>query len=329
MVAPLPPTKVVTPPYSLLPPALSDRAQALIAGRLEKGTVSAYQRVWDRYVLWCTGHGLDPATRDRIALAVQTANFVADEQADRDLGHSACKTRVAAISTRLKPILGFGVGEEPIVSALMQGVRKKRPENPRYEDHPDLGLLWALFDRWGPNEGLDQSKLVGKVSSLLLLFGLRKCDQVRIDLAASIIEEDSLRFKALTKETRSTMWVTQPIPGCPEHPFRCCVAAVRDLIRRRPPDCRDTHSFFVSTKGVPVGSKWLGSRVQEVLKAAGVPPRYRPHCLRGMGASRALDGGIPGPLVNLQFRWSPRSDTFARFYLRSTKVQELGRVVYA
>lgn len=278
---------------------------------------------------WCGARGLDPMTRDRTGLAVQTANFVADEQADRDLGLSACKTRVAAISSRLKPILGFGVGEEPVVSALMQGVRKKRPENPRYEDHPDLSLLWALFDKWGPNTGLDQSQLVGKVAALLLIFGLRKADQVRIDLAASEIGEDVLRLKALTKESRCTLWVSQPIPGCPEHPCRCCVAAVRELVARRPEGCEDTHSLFVSSKGLPLGAKWLGSRVQEVMKAAGIPPKYRPHCLRGMGASRALDGGIPGALVNLQFRWSPSTDTFTRFYLRSSKVKDLGRVVYA
>ena len=317
-----------TPAFSELPPELSERAQRLIAGRLEPQTAKSYKRVWERYVRWCQKSGCQPMVTDRLRLAVQTANFVADEHIELGIGYSACKTRVAAISTKLKPILGFGVGEEPVVTSLMTGVRKVRPDAPRYEDHPDLGLIWALFDKWGPNEDLDTRQLVGKTSALLLLFGLRKSDQVKVDLSASVFNEDVVMLRALPKETRSCAWVVQPVPASATHPTRCAVAALNELVRRRPKHS-DPRILFVNLDGSPSSSKWLTSCVKYVMCQALIDTsKYKPHCLRGMGPSRCTDAGFSDALIYSQFRWSPHSQTYARHYLRTQKLKELGEAIY-
>lgn len=208
-------------PYPFLPVGLNDRAKALIGERIEAGTASKYAGAWRRYTEWCTRQGLPPIRPVREDQAIQLANFIADEQADLALGVSACKTRVAAVSTRLTLTTGWHLGEDPLVSAVMGGIRKRKPEQPRYEDMPNLDVLWRYLDAQPDNDRLDQAHLVGKTAALLLTFGLRKCDQVRVDLAGSIIANDMMRLKTLTKETQGRTWTVQPIPAAPRFPKRC------------------------------------------------------------------------------------------------------------
>lgn len=324
--------------YSQLPMELSEDARRLIDRRLEPTTVRAYRGMWERYCRWCQAQGVTPDARnpetnriDRFNLAIQVANFIAAERKGLDLGHSACKTRVAAISTRLRLVAGFPVGEEPLVTAIMFGVRKEKPELPRYHTLPDIALVWHLFDKvWPDNRKLDTRQLVGKVSSLLLMFGLRKSDQVKIDVTRSEFDKDAIRFRALTKETRNTLWVLQPIPAAPRgYARRCAVRAVNELMRRRHHDAAKEALFTNAKDGKPVTTKWLSSCVTHVLQQAGIDTTvYRPHCLRGMGSSRALVKGFPEALVQVQFRWSPRSDTDKRHYLRFDQLGELANAVY-
>ena len=57
--------------------------------------------------------------------------------------------------------------------------------------------------------------------------------------------------------------------------------------------------------------------------------KYKPHVLRGMGPSRATDLHFSDALIYTQFRWSPQSSTYARHYLRTQRLAQLGRAIYA
>jgi len=104
---------------------------------------------------------------------------------------------------------------------------------------------------------------------------------------------------------------------------------VQELLARRPPGADAAALFVAHRDGLPVTTDWLRNCVRKVMEQAGFPAKYRPHALRGMGSSRALDAGMPQGLVELQFRWSPASGCFQRFYLRSQCLDRLGQCVYA
>lgn len=313
-----------------LPLGLSEHAQKLIAARLAVGTTKAYAGPWRHYEKWCETHHIPAVRASQDEMAIQVANWVAEEQREGDLGVSACKTRIAAVSTKVAIILGSRLGEHPILSALMGGLRKVKPEQPRYESHPDLRSLWALFDRLPDNEGLSHNLLVGKVTALLLLFGLRKSDQVRISLLRSDISPREIRFRTLTKETRATMWVSQPIPEAPAtKKKRCAVRAIHALLSRKSKRADPDALFTAEGDGHPLATATLGEHVKAIMRLAGIDTdKFKPHVLRGMGASRALDGNIPAALVSLQFRWSPTSNVFPRHYLRAGALQKLAQAIY-
>jgi len=102
------------------------------------------------------------------------------------------------------------------------------------------------------------------------------------------------------------------------------VAAVRELISRSPA----SQHLYVNNKGKPLSRDFVGKRISEVMRAAGYDAQFRPHSLRGIGSSRALQAGIPSPLVYLQFRFSSNSVVFPLHYCRSPVVNTLGEAIY-
>lgn len=319
--------RIAREPYPLVPATLNAKARALIGDRIEAATATKYEGAWRKYLAWCTKEGMPSLREDKAEMAIQLCNFIADEQDNLNLGTSACKTRVAAVSTRLTLTTGWHLGEDPLVSAVMGGVRKRRPEMPRYEDLPSLDQLWAHFDQLPENEELDQAQLVGKAAAILLTFGLRKCDQVRIDLTGSIVADSMLRLRTLTKETQGRAWVVQPIPAASDHPKRCAVQVVKELIRRKSPNA-PAGALFTNRDGTPSTSKWLASCVKKIMHEAGIEARFRPHSLRGAGSTRAIEAGLPQVYVTSLFRWSPTSDVFAHHYFRASNLRPVADAIY-
>lgn len=73
-------------PFSMVPVTLNPRAQALVASRIENSTSKAYAGAWKRYERWCTENGnLRPILDNKLEMAIQLCNFVADEQFALDL----------------------------------------------------------------------------------------------------------------------------------------------------------------------------------------------------------------------------------------------------
>lgn len=308
------PTPVPIPALAL-PDELSAEAASLIRSRITDDTRTAYRGLLKKYVEWIRGQPggalMNPFPEDNNTLAIQVANWVAYNFHQKNLQAATLRKYVAAVSSHVAARRNSRLGDHTILKSLMAGVRRLRPELPKYTTFPRLGRVWKYLEQGPPLETLDAIHLTGTTVILLIIFGLRKSDQLRINLKMSDIPADPSRDAVLCTTTKESQdrWVSQAIPACRDHPKRCAVAFLRELLRRRErnanPEARTNGVLFVAERsGIPVGKQWLASTARTVMADMGFDVAFGSHSFRGAGASTALNAGIPQALVQSYWRWS-------------------------
>ena len=166
-----------------------------------------YAHALKLYATWCRAHETTEVCESMEAFSVQVANFLADTFKQRTLSFGTMKTYLSAVSTCALVRLRGRVGETAIVKALMEAIHRAVPDKPRYPSAPSLGPLLIELERWPDNDSLDARSLLGKVGALLMLFGLRKADQLNISLSQSEVKPDKdgvIYVSCLTKTIRFT-----------------------------------------------------------------------------------------------------------------------------
>lgn len=316
-----------------LPAGVNANAADLLGRRLCAGTKKNYKAALAKYAKWCAENNLDPECASMDAFAVQTTNFLADTFKKNKVGYGTIKTYLAAISTSAFTRLRGRVGEEQIVKTLMEAIHRASPDTPKYEAVPSIGPIFQLLEEWPDNDELDIRQLLGKVGTLLMLFGLRKADQLHITVAKSELEpdEEGVIFLSCLTKTSKTAFVRVPIPPCPEHPKWCAVRALQTFWAKRPKKPKDADALLLTAKGTIASPAWLRNCVRMLMDAAGYDAELGPHVLRHMGCTRAVEMHVHGDLIARQYHWQRgQSNTLAFTYLHpgDASARELANAIY-
>lgn len=254
------------------------------------------------------------------------ANFLAQKMRSGSITSAASlRPYRAAISTTFLALSGVDPSDSYWVSRVMQGADKLMPSKPRYADTWDLDLLFSYWESQPANSLLSFESLRLKALSLLMATAvLRSSDAVAIQRSSLQFLPDELTFQLLNPKNANGL--TAPVHVARAKRRRICpVAAMYEYVQRLvsmiPPT---SESLWVTMKKphTSLASKTVASAVLSVLKAAGVPERFKTHSIRSAAVSKAMNMGIPLDEVLLHARWKSER-VFRVFYdrsLRGTKV---------
>lgn len=111
-------------------------AAALILESWSEGTRKQYNNVLKKWESFCGKEEINV-----LQTSVDKVLLFLSELFDSGVGFSAINTARSALSAILPPVDGRPVGEHPLVSRLLKGVKAKRPSLPRYKYTWDPSLV--------------------------------------------------------------------------------------------------------------------------------------------------------------------------------------------
>ena len=98
---------------------------------------------------------------------------------DSKLSYSYLNMARSSLSTLLPSIDGVKIGDHPIVTRLLKGVRRERPPKCRYSVIWDVNLVLNLFRDWPENCNLPIRKLTLKLVGLLTILTAQRCQSIQ------------------------------------------------------------------------------------------------------------------------------------------------------
>ena len=152
---------------------LSEGASDLIQAGWSKGTNTAYQSAWSRWVSWCDKREVDP-----LHCGIRSfLDFLAD-CFEEGLQHRTISLVRSAISMTHEPVEGVPLGQHPLVTRLMKGVSNSRPPCPRYASTWDVDLVLNYLLTLGENKDMSLKTLSKKLVLLLALTDASRCSEL-------------------------------------------------------------------------------------------------------------------------------------------------------
>ena len=143
---------------------ISRSAQTLVEASWRGSTEKRYGGAWGQWLEWCSGQG--------VQAAAPTLSNILDYLASLFDGGAQYRTinlHRSALSSTLKPIDGFCVGQHPLVCRLLKGAFNLRPPRPKLCPTWSVkGVLDTLRD-WSPASKLSLKCLSYKTAMLVAL----------------------------------------------------------------------------------------------------------------------------------------------------------------
>ncbi|XP_053539791.1 uncharacterized protein LOC128634035, partial [Ictalurus punctatus] len=300
-------------------------------------TRKLYTLKWWLFVLWCEERQLDP-----VNCTIATVLEFLQEHFSGDLAPSTIRVYVAAISTSHSPVDGASVGQHPLTSTFMRGVRQLRPicraRIPSWDLSVILeGLSGAPFE---PLESASGKLLTLKVALLLSLTSLKRVGDLQaLSVAPSCLDFAPglamaflyLRPDYIPKVPTSAAHPVVLQAFCPPpfltpeqermHLLRP-VMALCTYVHRSCQWCKSEQLLFFfggNSKGDAVSkqsiSNWIVEAISMAYEARGLatPLGIRAHSTRAVASSKALLKGVSLQDVCAAAGWST-PHTFIRYY---------------
>ena len=211
------------------------------------------------------------------------------------------------------------------------GARRDKPSRPRYDD--DMWDPSQVLDYWRANPPRSiADKRACAVSLLMLAIYCRPSDLARFSIAHCSIAGNQLRYRIRgPKEAKDESFLAPVqfldfMPEESEEASYCCAAralcAYWDSISHREKDESSGRGIIWSLAPktaigplFPVGPECLSKVMHDVMRRAGVDPKFTGGSARSAGSSHALISGLDFTSVLSRGRWSSHW-VFQKFYKR-------------
>ena len=115
---------------------LGEAAELLLSG-WNKGTNTAYQSAWKKWVSWCMPWKVDPLS----CSVYPFLDFLASLFSTERLQYRSIDTIRSAVSMTQAHIEGLPMGQYPLVSRMFKGMYYSRPPQPRYTRTWDVDIM--------------------------------------------------------------------------------------------------------------------------------------------------------------------------------------------
>jgi integrase len=300
-----------------LPEGVDDAVVQVLCGGWSRSRTKAIKSAWNLWAKWCETRRVD-ALR---AGPEHLVNFLNEKLKGNRYGCKWFTNLASAISTKLSLLQGRRIGQLPLVVAFLRSIKKLRPAKPRYAETFDPAPLLALMRKKGENKTLSRPWLVGKIVTLLYLTGLRAGDQAQIRLSLCRLDEPrhDMILQTHVKQGHGE-WVGHRVQGLPAEPMVCPHCAVKELVSRRPKRTAkpvDDSLFLHEKTHKSLSAQWLSKCASTLMREAGIPEQFKPHALRGAGATKLLEEHVPEATVRRLFGWTAKSPVLDRHYNRA------------
>ena len=310
----------------------------------KKGTLRAYERVWQEFSDYCKRHN-----RVREALEESdVANFIADRY-----GKGASGSKIDATITALdmtKKFLGGShrsLAEAPVIKDLRRMAKKRRPppKSTKPSSYFDPAVIYQTIANNPRDSNLKSCDLRQKVEMLMVLdAAARGSDLHKISSSHMEWKEDSVVVNAFwTKESRSPSWTPFQFKcTCNILSNACTFCSLREyksrprIVERRRKSAQITLSttnevllgkpFLLSHRGKAAGIsvETIRTDLQCLMTAAKIDSRWTPHDLRGAVASKLWNLQAGEKRILSFGRWSSRT-TFLKHYFKPAFYKEADR----
>jgi len=205
------------------------------------------------------------------------------------------------------------------VVCVKAGARRDKPSRPRYDD--DMWDPSQVLDYWRANPPRSiADKRACAVSLLMLAIYCRPSDLARFSIAHCSIAGNQLRYRIRgPKEAKNESFLTpvQFLDFMPEESeeasYRCAARALCaywDSISHREKDESSGRGIIWSLAPktangplFPVGPECLSNVMHNVMRRAGVDPKFTGGSARSAGSSHALNSGLDFTSVLSRGRW--------------------------
>ena len=191
-----------------------------------------------------------------------------------------------------------GIRGNRIISQLMKAIYDKRPPKPKYKATWPVQKVLDLFKSWGPNQGLNPSRIARKTAMLLPLTAFLRCLEIAAITFSSVTLSGSTAIFGLSRSQEGsairaplTSVHSQSRPSRTRCPVACLGHYIGETKERRTSD-----ALFIGTVAPykPVGSSTISRWLKTTLRDAGIDCSvYSAHSTRGAASSRAVDRGFP------------------------------------
>ena len=174
----------------------------------------------------------------------------------------------SALSSTLKPIDGFQVGQHPLVSRLMKGVFNTRPPLPKVCPAWSVSKVLDWLRQWGPASSLDLKCLTLKTVMLLSLTTSKRCDSLSMFSLKNgfcEISESYVKFQpdGLEKHSRPGLVATpikidsykKDVRIDPVYYVKCYLKKTKNI--RQSDQLLVTHNFPHKAASVTTISRWI------------------------------------------------------------------------
>ena len=315
----------------------------LIDSSHRPSTRSVYGHYWDRWLLWCQSHRIDPIRPSDVSLA----NFLAEILVRRKLSVSAMKGYRSAITSTIAQ-LGGSISDDShnpfLLRDLVRGASLKAARVPRRIPAWDLFLVLAALRRppFEPLRDISLRHLTWKTAFLLTLASGRRGSEVHAisgaspDIAFERSGALSLRFLPEFLAKNQTPGSVSPVLIIPaltsilarddEDRMNCPVRAVSAYLERTKFLRKATHRrLFISLNpdhpsdiSLSSLSRWLREVIKVAYSASEVALNPRAHEIRAWASSLAFAHSVPMNTILDAAFWK-NEGTFIQFYLRDAR----------
>ena len=152
----------------------SEAAQLLLSG-WSKGTNTAYQSAWKKWVSWCMSREVDPI----LCPVHPFLDFLAGLFSE-GLQYRSINTIRSAVSMTNKQVNGVPLGQHPLVSRLFKGMYNSRPPQPQYARTWDVDIAIQYLSSLGDNTTLSLKQLSYKLATLMALVGANRVSELQV-----------------------------------------------------------------------------------------------------------------------------------------------------
>ena len=300
----------------------TEAAQLLLSG-WSKGTNTAYQSGWRKWVSWCMSREVDP-----ISCPVHPfLDFLAGLFSE-GLQYRSINTIRSAVSMTHKQVNGVPLGQHPLVSRLFKGMYNFRPPQPRYARTWDVDIVIQYFSSLGDNAALSLKQLSHKLATLMALVGANRVSELQaLDLRFRLYRPDGVHFQLPSLGKKRTVGAPPRQVIFEAFPMdkRLCVAECLRCYEGRTSCFRSSGvdqpnqlflSFIKPHKAVT--SQTLAHWIKNTMEDAGIDTAiFKAHSVRGASSTAAAEKGVLMADILRTADWS-KDSTFRRFYYRPT-----------
>ena len=299
-----------------------------------KGSPKYARSLWARWKTWCQSEGLSPLTCLSFedfsfdSAVAQFASFLAHIASDV-ANHGTLCTYRACINTFLQTVFNCcSLSEQPAVSAIMKGVNKVHPSQPRWaleETYWDPGLIISYYADQPDNDSLSTPELARKSFVLFAITCWPRCSDAARLVRSSIQfgRDGTMSFRYFgTKELRLPVLGPQCGISSSQYQKVCTVRAVQAYLER---SAQFDHGDRVWCRTRPEKGRYgptsekgdtLRRWMRDSMTTVGIDPKWTGGSIRLAASSKAVDDGIEPAYIMKLGRWKSFA-MWNQFYNRS------------